>query len=241
MPQHQVQLPQRARKFTVTHEPITIGDWAGYLHMRSKTLIATFSRAGVRGLTPNHLLDPAHAKALLAYLQAEQQSRTTEVYADQGPLDSKIIIVQSLSTQLLEELAKRPKLMYQLEPRKFEELVAKLLEDQGCDVTLTKRTRDGGYDLFGSMKTGPTEVVFLAECKRYSPENKVGVELVRNLYGVTEIHKANLGLLITSSTFTPDAQQEKIRIGPRISLKDYEDLKIWLARYQPKGPGILLS
>lgn len=125
--------------------------------------------------------------------------------------------------------------MHDLDSRKFEELVAKLLEDQGCEVTLTKRTRDGGYDLFGRMKAGPTNFVFLAECKRYAPHNKVGVEVVRGLYGVTEMQKANLGLIITASSFTKDAHEEKLRIGPRIDLKEFSDLCSWLSAYSNVG------
>jgi HJR/Mrr/RecB family endonuclease len=231
-PKLKEQLPRSIHSFTKNHELIRIGDWAGRIHIRPRLLIALFKQAGVHGLTPKHVVDPSHVEALRAYILAGQQSKTAEIYAAKDPLDSKIVVVQSLSSHLLRRIARTPKLIYQLDSRKFEEFVAKLLEDQGCIVKLTKRTRDGGYDILGSMKTASTDIVFLAECKRYSPENKVGIELIRNLYGVTEIQKANLGLLITSSTFTNDALQEKLRIGPRISLKDYEDLKVWLARYR---------
>jgi len=168
-------------------------------------------------------------------MQSLRKSRAEEAYRDTSALDSKIFLLQDINTRLLQELAKRPQIMYDLDSRKFEELVAKLLEDQGCDVTLTKRTRDGGYDLLGRMKAGPSSLIFLAECKRYSPQNKVGVEVVRGVYGVTEIQKANLGLIITTSSFTKDAHEEKIRIGPRIDLKEFSDLCSWLAPY--KNPG----
>ena len=107
-----------------------------------------------------------------------------------------------------------------------------MLEDNGCEVTLTKRTRDGGYDIFGRIKGLIASPVFLAECKRYAPDNKVGVEIVRSLYGVTEAHRANLGLIITSSSFTKDAREEKLRIGDRIDLKDFRDLCSWLSPYR---------
>jgi restriction endonuclease Mrr len=213
---------------------LTVGEWASRLKMRSSTLISHFSKAGVKGLTPKHVLDSSHTEALLAYVRGAQDTTTTEVYCDDRMLEQKLVVVQSLNRHLLEQLSRTPKLMHQLDPRKFEEVVAELLESQGCKVQLTKRTRDGGYDIFGSIATGPTDFVFLAECKRYAPENKVGVELVRNLYGVTEIQKANQGLLITSSSFTRDAVEEKIRIGPRIELKDFEDLKVWLDHYKTK-------
>jgi restriction system protein len=136
---------------------------------------------------------------------------------------------------LLQRLAHSPSLLFQLEPRKFEELVARMLEDQGCDVTLTKRSRDGGYDVLGRMKSGPADLLFFAECKRYGPQHKVGVEVVRGLFGVTESYRANLGLVITTSSFTKDAIREKLRIGPRIDLKEYGDLCTWLKPYRRHG------
>ena len=144
-------------------------------------------------------------------------------------------MVQDITKELLSQLGGQPNLIYQLEPRRFEELVARLLEDQGCEVTLTKRTRDGGYDIFGKIKSSIVSPVFLAECKRYAPHNKVGVEVVRGLYAVTEIQRANLGLVITSSSFTKDAVAEKMRIGNRIELKEFNDLCTWLVPYKNQG------
>lgn len=223
------------RQQTFGHPPYSIGFFAHKNHIRPSTVIEVFAKAGIRGLTPNHIVDDSLWEALSKYIESVRQSRADELYRDAAPLDSKIVVLQDINTRLLRELAMRPQLMHSLEPRKFEELVAKLLEDQGCDITLTKRTRDGGYDLLGRMQAGPTNFIFLAECKRYAPENKVGVEVVRGLYGVTEIQKANLGLVITTSSFTKDAREEKLRIGPRIDLKEYSDLCSWLSTYSNVG------
>lgn len=217
------------------HEPYSIGYYAHKFSIRPSTVVALFKKAGIQGVTPNHVIDDSEWKAFNAYIKSIRESKTKEIYRDSSPLDSKLIVVQDINARLLQELARRPQLVHDLDPRKFEELVARLLEDQGCDVTLTKRTRDGGYDLLGHMKVGPANLVFLAECKKYSPQNKVGVEVVRGLYGVTEIQKANLGLIITTSTFTKDAREEKLRIGPRIDLKEYSDLCAWLSGYFNAG------
>jgi hypothetical protein len=50
------------------------------------------------------------------------------------------------------------------------------------------------------------ETTFLIECKRYAPSHKVGVELVRALYGVRMHEKATKGILATTSTFTHGAK-----------------------------------
>lgn len=175
-----------------------------------------------------------HKEQLLAYLRAKH-SPAAVLYEEKEPDPLSLVVVQDITAEIMAHLAREPQLLYQLAPRKFEELVARLLEQQGCDVTLTKATRDGGYDILGRIKHGPASLLFLAECKRYAPDNKVGVEVVRGLYGVTEIQKVNYGLIVTTSTFTRDAREETLRIGPRIQLAEYDDLCSWLASTSRSG------
>lgn len=210
----------------------SLGFLADQLRMPAPALIEQFGNAGISGLTPEHRIADSHKSSLLNYLRAKHSSPSRRIYVDDRPIKQQILVVQDITNELLTELARQPRLMHGLDPRKFEELVARLLEDNGCEVTLTKRTRDGGYDIFGRIKGLIASPVFLAECKRYAPENKVGVEVVRGLYGVTEIHRANLGLVITSSSFTKDAHEEKLRIGDRIELKEFNDLCAWLSPYE---------
>ena len=47
--------------------------------------------------------------------------------------------------------------------------------------------------------------MFLIECKRYDEKNKIGVDIVRALYGVQTADKVNKACLVTSSYFTRDA------------------------------------
>jgi restriction system protein len=128
----------------------------------------------------------------------------------------------------LAHLAKNPGLLYSIDPRKFEQLVATLLEKQGCMVSLTPRSADGGFDIMACLKSSLANLLFLVECKRYAPDNKVGVEIVRRIYGVTEMHRANCGLIITTSSFTRGALTESERVAPRVALKDYISLCEWL-------------
>jgi restriction system protein len=231
------------KKQTVLREPLrnfmpalpsryplgTLGYVADQLGRTPEALAAQFNEAGVPGLTPDHKISEDNKDTLLGYLRAQNPLATIVLYESNQPVEGQLLVVQDISSELIARLAKEPTLIYQLEPRKFEELVAKLLEAQGCRVTLTKRTRDGGYDILGQYSSGPAELLFLAECKRYAPDNKVGVEVIRGLYGVTEARNANFGLVITSSSFTRDAKEEKLRIGPRIQLKEYEDVRSWLS------------
>lgn len=209
----------------------SLGHFADQINKTPGALIEQFTLAGILGLTPLHKLSDAHKETLLEFLRSAHRHKSEAIYEDTQPVAERIVVVQSIDDQLLRHLAREPQSVYNLEPRKFEELVAHILEDLGCEVNLTKRTRDGGYDILGHFKAGPAPLTFLVECKRYAPSNKVGVEVVRGLYGLTEMHRVNMGMIITTSSFTKDAIEEKLRIGPRLDLKEFNDLKLWLQRY----------
>ena len=222
-------------------KPQSLSEFTAYLNLPIELLIEQFTSAGVSNLNSDTLITERHKTALLEYLRAEHgvfnkdkillTRKRVVLYEDEKPQSKTVILLEDVNDELLFYLAKNPELIYKLESRKFEELIAKLFADKGHEVSLTKSTRDGGYDIFARVKDAFSEFIVLAECKRYSPENKVGVEVVRGLYGVVDINKANQGLIITSSFFTKDAQQEQLRIGNRIGLKDYNNLIEWLKPY----------
>lgn len=129
---------------------------------------------------------------------------------------------------LIARLMANPALMRSLPSRSFEELVAELLDRQGLGVMLTPQTRDGGRDILATLKTPVGEHLFLVECKRFAPTRPVGVDLVRQLYGVVEMEKASAGVIVTTSSFTRDARALERTINHRMHLHEYDDLVQWL-------------
>lgn len=107
--------------------------------------------------------------------------------------------------RLIRAVELKPQELLLLEPRQFEELVAEIWRKLGYETELTARTKDGGRDVV-AVRRLEASVRFLIECKRYNPSHKVGVELVRGLYGVTAHEKATKGILATTSTFTRGAK-----------------------------------
>lgn len=216
-------------------QPHTLRKFSDELSLPVELLITQFRNAGIPDLTPEHLLTERHKNALLQYLRNAHRNREVEevkcLYKNEKILPEQQLVLEEVNDELIFALAARPDLIYELGHRQFEELVAKLFSDRGYEVSLTKRTRDGGYDLMAVVNNSISSFVVLAECKKYSPNNKVGVEVVRGLFGVTEAQRANQGLIITSSFFSRDAHLEQIRIGNRIGLKDYNDLVDWLKPY----------
>jgi restriction system protein len=118
----------------------------------------------------------------------------------------EIVLVSMDFQRLIRESTKCAEALLQLDPRQFEEFIAELWQRFGYEVELTKRTRDGGYDIV-AVKRGAAAVRFLIECKRYDPTNKVGVSIVRELYGVKTHRRATKGIVATTSFLTADAQE----------------------------------
>ncbi|MBS0155133.1 MAG: restriction endonuclease [Nitrospira sp.] len=130
--------------------------------------------------------------------------------------------------RIIQELARQPQDLFRLNPRRFEELVAQLLERDGLRVQLTPKTRDGGRDILAFHHGAAGQHLYLVECKRYAQNKPIGVELVRSLYGVVEHEKATAGMLVTTSRFTRDALEFVDPIKYRMSLREFGDIKEWL-------------
>jgi HJR/Mrr/RecB family endonuclease len=142
---------------------------------------------------------------------------------------SEIVTVSKAQwSRVLEELNRDPTSIFGMSSFEFEQLIAHLLDSQGYSVTLTKQTRDGGKDILVATPTALGDLLYLIECKKYSPQNPVGVSLVRELYGVVERERATAGVLVTSSNFTTDALKFREPISHRLTLHDYTKLQEWI-------------
>lgn len=136
------------------------------------------------------------------------------------------------SEALVEALKQKPESIYELPPRKFEELIAELLANMGWEVELTGATRDGGKDILAYLSTDIGRLLCLVEAKRYRQDRQVGVELVRSLYGTLYDHQANSAMLVTTSSFSADAREFQKKHEYHLALRDYADIISWLHRYK---------
>lgn len=107
-------------------------------------------------------------------------------------------------------------------------------------IELTPKTIDGGYDIYAVANLMPSDIdtVFLVECKRYQPENKIGVEIVRSVYGAKSEFQGAHAILATTSFFTRPAKKFK---SSRYDLhfKDYNGVLEWLEQYKPNPYGTI--
>jgi HJR/Mrr/RecB family endonuclease len=126
---------------------------------------------------------------------------------------------------------REPESLYRLPPRKFEEFIAAILEDLGWEINLTPATSDGGRDIIAVVPSEIGNLLCLVEVKRYRQDRKVGVELVRQLYGTVTHEEASYGLLVTSSSFSKEAMRFEQVHRYRIGLKDFGHVLEWTRRF----------
>jgi hypothetical protein len=138
-----------------------------------------------------------------------------------------------ITDEFIRRLRRSPTLLYELTPRAFEELVARVFETFGFTVELTAQVRDGGRDVV-AVTHSPTRLKYLIECKKYAPENRVGIEIVQRLHGVVAGDSATTGIVATTSTFTSPALEflKRPAVEYRLSGKDFDGLRAWLVAWE---------
>jgi len=139
--------------------------------------------------------------------------------------------------EAIEVCRKDPEQLRELDPPLFEAVIAELLAGFGWEVSLTPPTRDGGYDILGvTADASGLKTSWVVECKRYAADNKVGVEIARQLAGV----KGHIGVpnavIVTTSSFTAGVH-EFSAARHDLSLVDFAAIVKWLQGYAlPAGP-----
>ena len=124
--------------------------------------------------------------------------------------------------------AKLLNVILSMSPEAFERLCQRLLRESGfIQVDVTGRSGDGGIDGRGVIRVaGLISFNVLFQSKRH--RGSIGAGTVRDFRGAM-IGRADKGLLISTGTFTSDAQREATRDGaPPIDLIDGELLALKL-------------
>ena len=141
------------------------------------------------------------------------------------------VVVKNEEDEFVRQIQKRPEDIYQLSPRKFEILTAELLKDLGWHIELTPQTRDGGKDIIATKTVDGFKLMNIVECKKHSPDNPVGIEIIRSFGFVLHDMKATMGMVATSSYFTKDAKMKAAEYNWKINLRDFDALKEMLNAY----------
>lgn len=161
--------------------------------------------------------------------EKEVLPESTEIPTSAG--DSQI-------SRIITDIYKDHSLFTKVEPWEFEEIMAELLRSQGYQVELTKRTKDGGYDIIALRSlAGNIPFKSLVECKRY--KNKVGVGIIRSFKDVVMTNNANMGIIATTGLFTAGAWKKKEQTPYLLDFRDKDAIVAWVKDYVANRNGTL--
>ncbi len=115
-----------------------------------------------------------------------------------------ISAVDSAWLAIVRLISQNPALMYEIDWRKWEEIIAGSWKKMGFDeVTLTPPSNDKGRDVI-AVKRGFGSVRFIESVKAFAPHRRVEADDVRALIGVLVTDRnATKGIVTTTSDFAP--------------------------------------
>lgn len=162
----------------------------------------------------------------------ESTARPSSQIIEVIPADARTRLksVDFLPLRVLDRIYQAPKALYKLSPRQFEELIAEIVSELGfTDVELTPGSRDKGRDVVATKRVNGIPLLFAFECKQQAPNRKVGLGVVRSLLGTVThaVSRANVGVLVTTSTFTRGAQ-EFFLTETAVKGRDFDGVIDWL-------------
>lgn len=136
---------------------------------------------------------------------------------------------EALASELIERILASP-------PDFFERLVVSLLVSMGYGGSAIEagravgRSGDNGVDGVIDQDALGLDRVYV-QAKRYAPDNKVGSGEIRDFFGSLDRHKASKGLFVTTSSFSPAAQETAEYLSKRIVLIDGRQLARLMIRF----------
>lgn len=184
---------------------------------------------------PFFLVQPFVASGQWPVIQGEQLElalSTMSLAPDQAVISQTCIEVVDFGEVLLQELKRNPEELHVLNAEQFELFICNRLSAMGMGTTRVSSTyrKDGGIDIVAWPEQDPMFPFLLAvQAKHHSNTRiKTGPREVREFRDVVEHLPFQAGLLVTNTTFTPDAKWAASNRAHLVRLRDFEDLRRWI-------------
>jgi len=148
--------------------------------------------------------------------------------------DQLVVVGGWITRELIRRFEEEPSRMASLSPGQFEELVGELLEEQGFRISRTGNVNspDGGLDFIAVRKKATWDSLAIGvQVKHHRGNANTGPGAVRSLLSWQTRCGVGLGLLVTNTLFTREAEFEARRASAEgfIRLRDQTDLARWCA------------
>lgn len=142
------------------------------------------------------------------------------------------IEIISIGQLLSDQILKDPSAINHISPREFELLICDRLYAMGLEPKLVGATnrRDGGVDIvFWPRTKSAFPFLGAAQVKHHRDwKAKEGPAVVREFAGVLSSQPFHAGLIVTNTSFTPDAKWFAREHASLLKLREFEDIRRWL-------------
>lgn len=156
--------------------------------------------------------------------------------ADKNILDNKIEDIKEIPNELEDLQSKATSgiidFINQKNPYEFQALVAALLRSMGYYTPfIAPKGKDGGIDIIAYQDPFGTLQPHLKVQVKHYPKTPISVDIVRSLGGVL-VKAGDVGLLVTSGTFTNEAKKEARNYHRQLRLIDIDEfIELWIKYY----------
>ncbi|MGH7451555.1 MAG: restriction endonuclease, partial [bacterium] len=110
-----------------------------------------------------------------------------------------------------------------LNPYQFEDLTGLLFQEEGWDVELTSKSRDGGKDIIARRKDAGIPFVAYVQAKRNRKSRTVSISEVKEFVATVAADNVNTGYFVTTSYFSKPATQWLHEKGYRLATVELID------------------
>jgi restriction system protein len=178
-------------------------------------------------------LEPHEVQRYLELLQRPELAISGLIIPARKEAEGLLIAsVSDVWEAIVRELGDNWKLAFEIQPEKWEEIIAGAYTAAGFDhVILTPRSNDHGRDVIAS-KSGIGSVRILDSVKAYKPALMVGYDHIRAVLGVLSADlNASKAVISTTSGFPPNVMNDPFIskfIPYRLQLMDGPELQKWL-------------
>jgi len=181
-----------------------------------------------------HKLDAPQGSATVKWSYEDVSDITLQTLLTLGDKTDEGRLVEGIRIPwrvMLEIISQDPNEIYNMDPRKLEELIAGAYFEEGYEVELTPRSGDRGRDVVAIMR-GIGSIRIFDQVKRYKISSPVTAEEVRALVGVISSHgNVSKGIITTTSVFAPtllDDPDIRRLVPYRLDLRPRDKLLPWL-------------
>jgi hypothetical protein len=149
-----------------------------------------------------------------------------------GSPEPYIVTLTPFSAEVLAWLLEDLERLKMLPPDKFQFFIADRLQRFGLEALIVGDVyrKDGGVDIVAYPKIATVPFLLGVQAKHHRTARKTSVGDVRDFHGVLSSSNSpfHMGMIVTNTSFTPDAKWFAQNNQTLLRLRDLQDLRRWL-------------